>query len=119
MTTTPRLPSLITEPSVLNGKEGNVDSKRRSRRTSTARARRQRRIQVGRPWRGTLQVDVEAQRFRFLAWLAVALVALLGIVALEILLDHDRSLARQLLSSIKDILLFILGALSRSARGGR
>jgi len=116
---TPRLPFLVTEPSVLTGKEGNVHSKGRSRRTSKARAPRPRLVQVGRPWRGTLHVEVEVQRFRFLTRLAVALVALLGVVALEILMDHDRSLARQLLSSIKDILLFILGALSRSARVGR
>ena len=114
---TPRLPSLITVLSVLIGKGGNVDSKRRTRKTSKARARRPRRVQVGRPWHGPLRVEV--QRFRILTRLAVALVALLGAVALEMLLDHDKSLARELLSSIKDIFLFILGALVRPPRGGR
>jgi hypothetical protein len=118
MTMTPRLPSLITVLSVLIGKGGNVDSKRGSCKTSKARARRPRRVQVGRPWHGTLRADVEVQRFRFMTRLAVALVALLGAVALEMLLDHDKSLARELLSSIKDIFLFILGALVRP-RGGR
>lgn len=116
---TPRLPFLITESSVLTGKEGNVHSKGRSRKTIKTRAPRPRQVQVGRPWHGTLQVEVEVQRFKFLTRLAGALVALLGVVTLETLLDHDRSLASQLVSSIKDILLFILGALSRSARGGR
>jgi hypothetical protein len=98
------------------GKEDNVGKKRRQLESGTSNERRTLRIGVGRPWNGKLEVKI--QRFMLLKRLSWVLVVLVGALGLQMLVNNDTGLARQLASLLRDILLVVIGGLSRSVRQG-
>jgi len=92
-----------------------VDKAQTRCKAGPARSGTARRVRVGRPWDGT--VDVEVQRFTLLGRVIVILAVLLGMLALRVILANDAALARQLLSLVRDLLLIIVGGLVQPFKG--